>query len=79
MLSNQKELDWWGMLHTQETWVACKVLVGDRWENLVVDGRINIKIDLEETVCRSMEWIYLVKITNNWWAVVNAEINHYIS
>jgi hypothetical protein len=44
-----------------------------------VDGRINIKLDLEETVCKSMDLIDLVQVRDNWWAVVSAEINHYIS
>jgi len=44
-----------------------------------VDGRINIKIDLEETGCKGMDWIDMVQFRDNWWAVVSAEINHYIS
>jgi len=41
--------------HSGETGVACMVLVGDPWKNLVVDGWINIKVDLEETVYKSMD------------------------
>jgi hypothetical protein len=48
-------------------------------KNLVADGRINIKMDLEETGCKSKDWIDLVQVRDNWWDVVSAEINHYIS
>jgi hypothetical protein len=48
-------------------------------KNLVVGGRINIKMDLEETGCKSMDWSDLVQVRDNWWAVVDAEIKHYIS
>jgi hypothetical protein len=44
-----------------------------------VDRRINIKLDLEETGCKSMDWIGLVQVRDNWWSLVSAEINHYIS
>jgi len=44
-----------------------------------VDGRINIKVGLEEAGCKSMDWIDLVQVRDNWWAVVYAEIKHYIS
>jgi len=48
-------------------------------QKLVVDGWININVDLEETGCKSVDWIDLIQVGENWWAVVNAEINHYIS
>jgi hypothetical protein len=42
---------------------------GCRWE-------YNIKIDHEETGCEGMDWIDLVQVRDNWWALVNAEIHH---
>jgi hypothetical protein len=44
-----------------------------------VDVRINMKVDLKETGCKCMDYIDLVQVRENWWVVVNAEINHYIS
>jgi len=52
---------------------------GDHWKNPVLDGTIDIKLDLEEAGCKCMDWIDLVQVRDNWWAVVNAEIKHYIS
>ena len=31
-------------------------------------------MDLEETSCKSIDWIDLVQVRDNWWAVVKAEI-----
>jgi len=36
-------------------------------------------VDLEDPGCNGMDWIDLVQVRDNWWAVVNAEISHYIS
>jgi hypothetical protein len=46
---------------------------------MVVVGRINMKVELKETGYKSMDKIDLVQVRDSWWAVVNAEINHYIS
>jgi hypothetical protein len=34
-------------------------------KNLVADGRINIKMDLEETGCKSKDWIDLFQVRDN--------------
>jgi hypothetical protein len=39
-----------------------------RWED-------NIKMDLQEVVCRSMDWIQLAQDRDRWWALVNAAMN----
>jgi hypothetical protein len=39
-----------------------------RWED-------NIKVDLQEVVCESMEWIDLAKDRDRWRALVNAVMN----
>jgi hypothetical protein len=41
-------------------------------KKLVVNVRINMKVDLKETGCKSMDYIDLVQVRDNWWAVVNA-------
>jgi len=39
-----------------------------RWED-------NIKIDLEEVACGSLDWMELVQDRDTWWAFVNAVMN----
>jgi len=39
-----------------------------RWED-------NIKMDLQEVECGSMDWIELAQDRDRWWACVNAIIN----
>jgi hypothetical protein len=39
-----------------------------RWED-------NIKMDLQEVGCRSMNWIELDQVRDIWWALVNAVMN----
>jgi len=39
-----------------------------RWED-------NIKMDLQEVGCGSMDWIELAKDRDRWWAVANAVMN----
>jgi len=42
-----------------------------RWED-------NIKIDLKEVGCGSMDWIELAQDKNRWRALVNAVMNHWV-
>jgi len=39
-----------------------------KWED-------NIKMDLKEVECESMEWIELAQHRDRWWALVNAVMN----
>jgi hypothetical protein len=41
-----------------------------------VDGRINIKLDIQEVGCGDMDWIDLAQNRDRWRAVVNAVMNH---
>jgi hypothetical protein len=43
-----------------------------RWED-------NIKMDLQEVVCRDMDWIGLPQGRDRWWALVNAVMNLRVS
>jgi hypothetical protein len=43
-----------------------------RWED-------NIKMDLQEVVCRGMDWINVAQDRERWWAVVNAVMNLWFS
>jgi hypothetical protein len=36
----------------------------------------NIKMDLREVGCWSMDWIGLAQDRDRWWVIVNAEMNH---
>jgi hypothetical protein len=44
-------------------------------EDRGLDGRIIIKMDLEEVVCGSMDWIELAEDMDRWRALVNAVMN----
>jgi hypothetical protein len=48
--------------------------VGD----LGLEGRIMLEVDLKETGCEDMYWIYLAEVRNLWRAVVNAVMNIWI-
>jgi hypothetical protein len=39
-----------------------------RWE-------VNVRIDLPEIVCGSVDWIDLAQDRDSWWSVVNAVMN----
>jgi hypothetical protein len=39
-----------------------------RWED-------NIKMDLQELGCGSMDWIELAQVRHRWWVFVNAVMN----
>jgi len=39
-----------------------------RWED-------NIKMDLQEVGCGSIDWIELVLVRDRWWALVSAVMN----
>jgi len=52
-----------------------KILLGrprHRWED-------NIKMDLQEVGCGSMDWINLAQDTDRWWALVNVVMNFQVS
>ena len=64
-------------------WGRGETSTGFGWGNLKerdhlgdpgVDGRINIKMDLQEVGCGSMDWIELVQDRDRWWARVTAVI-----
>ena len=42
-----------------------------RWED-------NIKMDLQEVECGSMDWIELAEDRDRWWACVNAVMNLWV-
>ena len=35
----------------------------------------NIKMDLQEVGCESMDWIKQTQVRDRWWALVNAVMN----
>ena len=55
---------WWGNLKKRDH-------LGDPDE----DGRINIKMDLQEVGCGVMHWIDLAHNRNRWMALVSAVMN----
>jgi hypothetical protein len=47
----------------------------DHLQDPGLDGRIIIKMDLEEVGCGGMDWIELAQNRDRWRALVNAEMN----
>ena len=54
---------WWGILEEGGLWGNQGV-----WED-------NIKMDLQEVVCRGMDWIELAQDRERWRALVNVVMN----
>jgi len=57
-------VSWWGKLSER-----------DRLEDLVVDGRVSIKMDVKEIVWEVAEWSLLSQARYNWRAYINAVMN----
>jgi hypothetical protein len=57
---------WWGNLREGKRALGRP---RHRWED-------NIKMDLREVVCGSMDWMELAEDTDRWRAVVNEVTNH---
>ena len=55
---------WWGNLNQR-----------DKLEDLGVDGRKMIKMDLKERRWQIVDWINMVQDKQKWWAVVIAVTN----
>jgi CRISPR/Cas system-associated protein Cas7 (RAMP superfamily) len=55
---------WWGNLRGK-----------DHWVDPGVDGRIILKIDLQEVGCWVMDWIGLAQDRERWRVLVNAVMN----
>jgi hypothetical protein len=47
----------------------------DHLEDLGVDGRITLRIYLQEVACGDMEWIVVAQDRNRWRKLVNAVMN----
>jgi hypothetical protein len=47
----------------------------DHWEDLVVDGEHNIKMDLVEIGWEGAEWIHLAQDRDQWRTLVNTAMN----
>jgi len=59
---------WWGNVRGRRPLGKPKV----RWEN-------NIKMDLQEVECGSMDLIELAQDRSRWWACVNAVMNLWVT
>jgi hypothetical protein len=56
-----------------------KLRVRHHLEDLDVDGRIILKMDLQEVGCGGMDWIDLAQDRDRWRALVNAVMNFRIT
>jgi hypothetical protein len=59
---------WWGNLRERDYWGRLR----RRWVE-------NIKADLQEVRCGSMDWIELAQDSNRWLELVNAVMNLRVS
>jgi hypothetical protein len=55
---------WWGNLSEK-----------DHSEDPDIDGRIILRIDLQEMGCMGMDWIDVALDRDRWWAFLNVVIN----
>jgi hypothetical protein len=51
----------------------------DHLGGLIIDGRIIIKINLQEVGCESVKWINLTQDRGHWWALANMVMNLWMS
>jgi len=58
---------WWGNLRE-----------GDHLGDLGIDGRINIKMDLQEVGCGGLDWIELAQDRDRLRALVNTVMNLWV-
>jgi hypothetical protein len=54
---------WWGILRKETTWKTRR-----RWKG-------NIKMDIQEVGCGSLDWIELAQDRDRWRALVNTVMN----
>jgi len=55
---------WWGSLSKR-----------DHLEDPDVDGKIILRIYLQEVGCEGMDWIDVAQDRNRWWALLNMVMN----
>jgi hypothetical protein len=47
----------------------------DRWSDRGLERKDNIKNDLQEVGCGSMDWIEMAQYRDSWWALLSAVMN----